>query len=93
MKNSKIRIIVPCVLAVIFLVAGLYIMGRNIGLMNSYSEQIARAEQALKEVDPAEANALEQDRRKALDTGMNDYMAKPIDLPRLLQILQKILQE
>ncbi len=39
------------------------------------------------------ANALEQDRRKALDTGMNDYMAKPIDLPRLLEILQKILQE
>ena len=39
------------------------------------------------------ANALEQDRRKALDTGMNDYMAKPIDLPRLLKILQKILQE
>ena len=39
------------------------------------------------------ANAMEQDRRKALDTGMNGYMAKPIDLPRLLEILQKILQE
>lgn len=34
------------------------------------------------------ANAFEQDRRKALDMGMNEYMAKPFDLSRLLEILQ-----
>lgn len=61
MKNSKIRVIVPCVLAVIFLAAGLYMMAQSIGQVNYYTQQIVQAEQALQAVDPAKADALEQE--------------------------------
>ncbi len=61
MKNSKIRVIVPCVLAVIFLAAGLYMMAQSIGQVNYYTQQITQAEQALQAADPAKADALEQE--------------------------------
>lgn len=61
MKNSKIRVIVPCVLAVVFLEAGLYMMAQSIGQVNSYTRQITQAEQALQAADPAKADALEQE--------------------------------
>ena len=61
MKNSKIRVIVPCVLAVVFLAAGLYMMAQSIGQVNSYTQQITQAEQALQAADPAKADALEQE--------------------------------
>ena len=37
------------------------------------------------------ANAFEEDKRKALDSGMNDHVAKPIDVDRLLSVLVEIL--
>ena len=37
------------------------------------------------------ANAFEEDRRAALETGMNAHVAKPIDILRLLEALQQIL--
>lgn len=61
MKNSKIRIIVPCVLAVVFLAAGFWLMGKNIGQMHYYGQQIREARQALQAADPAKADALEQE--------------------------------
>lgn len=37
------------------------------------------------------ANAFEEDRRAALEAGMNAHVAKPIDIPRLLEALQQVL--
>lgn len=61
MKNSKIRIIVPCVLAVIFLAAGFWMMAKSFTQVNYYTRQIKDAEQALQAADPANADALEQE--------------------------------
>lgn len=36
------------------------------------------------------ANAFAEDRRKALEVGMNDYVAKPIDMNRLLPIIGRL---
>ncbi len=33
------------------------------------------------------ANAFDEDRRKALESGMNDHVAKPIDVDKLIQVL------
>ncbi len=37
------------------------------------------------------ANAFEEDRKKSLDAGMNEHIAKPIDIDKLLKTLEKIL--
>ena len=34
------------------------------------------------------ANALEADRRKAMESGMDTHMAKPLDVSRLLDIIK-----
>ena len=36
------------------------------------------------------ANAYEEDRQKSLDAGMDAHLAKPLDLPKLLQTLQQL---
>ena len=38
------------------------------------------------------ANAFEEDRQKALEAGMNEHVAKPIDLARLLEVVKKVLK-
>ena len=35
------------------------------------------------------ANAFEEDRKAALDAGMNEHVAKPIDMTKLKKILKK----
>ncbi len=37
------------------------------------------------------ANAFEEDRRKALQCGMNGHISKPIDIQKLLETLDQIL--
>lgn len=39
------------------------------------------------------ANAFEEDRKTALESGMNAHVAKPIDVEKLMEVLQSILQE
>jgi CheY-like chemotaxis protein len=35
------------------------------------------------------AAAMREDRQKCLDAGMDDYLPKPIDFPKLLELLEK----
>ena len=37
------------------------------------------------------ANAFEEDRQNALDAGMNGHLAKPIEIPKLLEMLSGFL--
>ncbi|MDE5613497.1 MAG: response regulator, partial [Treponemataceae bacterium] len=37
------------------------------------------------------ANAFDEDRQKARDAGMNGHIAKPIDIPQLMNVLKEIL--
>ena len=39
------------------------------------------------------ANAFEEDKRKAIEAGMNDHIAKPIQVDKLLLTLKTILTE
>lgn len=39
------------------------------------------------------ANAFEEDKRKAIEAGMNDHIAKPIQVDKLLSTLKTILTE
>lgn len=35
------------------------------------------------------ANAMQEDQKKCLDAGMDDYLTKPIDFPKLVELLEK----
>lgn len=35
------------------------------------------------------ANAFDDDRQKSLSAGMNDYLSKPLDIPKLTEAIQK----
>ena len=37
------------------------------------------------------ANAFEEDRKAALDVGMNEHIAKPIDVDKLKEVLKKFI--
>ncbi|MDQ1473099.1 MAG: hypothetical protein QOJ99_4579 [Bryobacterales bacterium] len=39
------------------------------------------------------AHALSSDREKAMDAGCNGYETKPVELPRLLETIEKLLRE
>ena len=38
------------------------------------------------------ANAFDEDRKKALECGMNAHVAKPIDVEQLMEVLEEILK-
>ncbi len=38
------------------------------------------------------ANAFEEDKRKAMETGMNAHVAKPINVKELLDVMESVLQ-
>ena len=38
------------------------------------------------------ANAFEEDRKKAFEAGMNGHVAKPIDVPRLMETIAGVLK-
>ena len=92
MKNSKIRIIVPCVLAVVFMVAGAWMMLRSYTQMRYYDESIAQARQALPSLLPPELRqeplpALLRPRR-ALQQEQAQARPKPRRLRQLLPALR-----
>ncbi|MBR5116294.1 MAG: response regulator, partial [Lachnospiraceae bacterium] len=72
------------------------LMDINMPEMNGY--EAAQAIRALP--DPAlssvpivamTANAFHEDIQKAHDCGMNDHIAKPIEIPRMMEVLTRIL--
>ena len=76
----------------------LVLMDIQMPRMNGY--EAARAIRALP--DPASAsipilamtaNAFEEDRRAALDAGMNGHLTKPLEIPKLMDALQQLLQK
>lgn len=76
----------------------LILMDIQMPLMDGY--EAARQIRALE--DPAKAkipivamtaNAFEEDRQKAIDAGMNGHIPKPIDIPKMIETLVKILSE
>ena len=75
----------------------LILMDVQMPIMNGY--QATRAIRMLE--DPAKAaipivamtaNAFEEDRKEAMDAGMNGYAAKPIEIEKLMQTLEDILK-
>ena len=75
----------------------LILMDVQMPIMNGY--QATRAIRALE--DPVKAaipivamtaNAFEEDRKEAMDSGMNGFAAKPIDIAKLMQTLKDILK-
>ena len=37
------------------------------------------------------ANAFEEDKKAAFEAGMNGHIAKPIDIPKLIEVLREVL--
>ena len=64
--------------------------------MNGYeaTRKIRRLEDPVRAAIPIiamTANAFEEDKKKALEAGMNGHIAKPVEIPKLLDMLGKIL--
>ncbi len=72
------------------------LMDIQMPIMNGY--EASRAIRAMKDSVKANipiiamtANAFDEDRRNALDAGMNAYIAKPIDEQKLIEVLSQVL--
>lgn len=73
----------------------LILMDIQMPVMDGY--QAARAIRALENPDLANipiaalsANAFEEDRRMSQESGMNEHLAKPVNMPQLLEFIEKV---
>lgn len=74
----------------------LILMDVQMPKMNGYEaarsiRALADAEKRTIPIVAMTANAFAEDRQKALEAGMNDFMAKPVDVQKLLKLLVKLL--
>lgn len=74
------------------------LMDIQMPVMNGYeaAERIRKLDDAEKADIPIvalTANAFEEDRRAALEAGMNGHLAKPIDIRELMQLLTQIIKQ
>ncbi|MCI9226562.1 MAG: response regulator [Dorea sp.] len=75
----------------------LILMDIQMPIMNGYEatrriRKIEEPEIANIPIIAMTANAFDEDRRAALDAGMNGHIAKPIDIPKLLELLKDVLK-
>jgi CheY-like chemotaxis protein len=71
------------------------LMDMNLPVMDGWSAcRAAREEPALAEIPiiALTAHATDADRAQALAAGCNDYATKPIDFPRLLEQIERLLR-
>lgn len=76
----------------------LILMDVQMPKMNGYEaarsiRALADAEKRAVPIVAMTANAFAEDRQKALEAGMNDFMPKPVDVPKLLALLAKLLHK
>ncbi len=74
----------------------LVLMDIQMPIMNGYEatrhiRALDRPELAQIPIIAMTANAFDEDRKAALEAGMNGHIAKPIDVPKLLELLDEIL--
>ena len=72
----------------------LILMDIQMPVMNGYqaAEVIRKIEDRALATIPIiaiSANAFEEDRRRSMESGMNAHVAKPIDIPALLELIEK----
>lgn len=75
----------------------LILMDIQMPIMNGYDatrkiRALDRPEIANIPIIAMTANAFDEDKKLAMDAGMNGHIAKPIDIPVLLEVLQEILK-
>ncbi len=75
----------------------LILMDVQMPVMNGYDatrniRALNRADAKTVPIVAMTANAFEEDRKNALKCGMNDHLAKPLDIPKLLETLHKYLK-
>ena len=74
------------------------LMNIQMPVMNGYdaSRRIREMEDPAKSSIPVlavTANAFEEDKTTALDAGMNEHLAKPYDIPKIMNTLAQVLKD
>ena len=75
----------------------LILMDVQMPKMNGYEataniRSLSREDTKLVPIVAMTANAFEEDKANAINAGMNDHLAKPLDIPKLLEMLSKYLK-